>query len=80
MADTDKVNLLQELKRIFRGYRTLNASIKRKLKKLGFTINEHSRHYKLYYPNCSRVVIIPKTCSDYAGGIQIAHEIVRYIP
>ena len=42
------------LKKIFKQYRRMNASIRRALAEIGITVVEGRKHYKLYYNNDDR--------------------------
>ena len=65
------------IKAAFKGYRTLDNTLRNELKELGFVITEDGKHYKMtYYSDNRYVVTIPKTASDgRRGGANIASEI-----
>lgn len=71
-------NIASEIKQIFRDYQRLNSSKKNKLRKLGFTIINQKKHYKLFYKGGKYPFILPKTGSDqHHGGLNLAHVIIR---
>ena len=72
-----KKNFNDTIKDTLRGYRTMTSTIRRKLKKIGFSIDEGGRHYKLRYDN--KIFILSKTASDRRTGIIFAHQILAAI-
>ena len=57
------------LKKIFKQYRRMNASIRRALAEIGITVVEGRKHYKLYYNNDDRYCFpLPKTPSGSRTG------------
>lgn len=64
---------LSELKSILKGYNKVTPNIRRRLKKLGFSIVDGKKHCKVYYgaDECHPYVM-PKTPSDYRVGLNVA--------
>lgn len=59
-----------ELKKIMRGYKTINRSIRKGLESLGFTVILGKTHCKVYFGNnFHNSYTIAKTPSDYRAGM-----------
>lgn len=68
----------KEIKDLFKGYKSLNSEMRKKLEKYGFTITEEGKHYRLTYHGDHRYsTTIAKTGSDNREGMNIATEILR---
>ena len=66
----------EHIKKILKGYRTLNGSLKNELEALGFVISNDGKHYKwTYYGDHRYVETVSKTCSDARAGMNIASSI-----
>lgn len=68
-------SMKNELKKIFRGYRTMTKWVRKKLKHLGLVVVEGSKHYKLFTLCNHYVCTIAKTASDFRSGYNIVHNI-----
>lgn len=79
MSVAEKKMLLKELKRLFKGYRTLNSSLRRQLVNLGFRVDVKGKHYKLYFRELPYPFILAKTPSDRYSGMHFAHDVMRTI-
>ena len=72
MVNTN-LNLLSDLKNIMKGYTKVTPVIRKRLKKLGFSITDGSKHYKVYYgADESHPYVMAKTPSDYRAGLNVA--------
>lgn len=69
----------EEVKRIFKGYKNVTPRMKRDLEKLGFTLTEDGKHYKLTYGNGRYTTSLAKTPSDNRTGGNIASDISNQI-
>ena len=68
------------LKRLFKGYRTLTSPIRQELQRLGFTITDDGKHYKLTYHDDGRYwTAIAKTSSDVRAGNNDSTRLIRMI-
>ncbi len=64
---------LSELKDILKGYNKVTPVIRRRLKKLGFSIVDGRKHYKVYYgADESHPYVMAKTPSDCRAGLNVA--------
>ena len=71
----------QEVKTLFKGYKSMSATMRQALQKLGFEISEDGAHYKLTYGGDSRYrTTIAKTGSDHREGKNIAAVIGKMMP
>lgn len=69
-------NIYNELKKIFRQYRRMNAQIRRKLSVIGITVVEGRKHYKLYFNGDKRHCFsLPKTPSGARTGANAVSRI-----
>jgi hypothetical protein len=70
----------ERIKKIFKDYTKMNASIRSELDDLGFTITEEGKHYKAIYQDDSRYTfVISKSGSDYRSGMNLASDITKKI-
>lgn len=73
--------LAAKIKDLFRGFTSMTPTIKNELQKLGFSIEEGGKHYKLFftgYPDC--FATLPKTGSDRGrGGLNTTRDIIRQL-
>ena len=71
----------QEVKTLFKGYKSMSATMRQALQKLGFEISEDGAHYKLTYGGDPRYrTTIAKTGSDHREGKNIAAVIGKMMP
>ncbi len=69
-----------ELKEILKGYRSMTKATKDGLVRLGFSITEEGKHYKLVYMQDERYgFTLPKTGSDHRGGMNAVSDIAKRI-
>lgn len=69
-----------ELKKLLRGYTSMTKVIRDGLIKLGFSIAEDRKHYKLTYMQDERYgFTLPKTGSDHRGGMNAVSDIAKRI-
>ena len=68
-----------ELKTILKGYKVMNSSLEKKIKKLGFDIERNKNHIILSYFINNKTFEFPlsKTASDYRAGYEQASIIWR---
>ena len=68
----------EALKALLRDYSTLNAPVRRALEKMGFSITDGGKHYKLVYMGDDRYTYtLPASGSDHRGGLNAALDIGR---
>ncbi len=66
----EKETILESLKELLRSYKEMDSTTKSELERLGFTINDDGKHYKLTFRNEQRCpFILSKTGSDHRGGL-----------
>lgn len=69
-----------KIKSLLRNYRSMDAATKAGLEDLGFSISDDGKHYKLVYQDDDRYVFpLPKSGSDYRGGLNSASDIAKRI-
>lgn len=70
----------EEVKRILKGYTKVTPRMKKDLEKLGFSLTEEGKHYKMTYGNGRYTTSLAKTPSDgrHSGG-NIASDIANQI-
>jgi hypothetical protein len=70
----------EKLKKLLRDYSSMTKAVRDGLNELGFIINEDGKHYKLVYMKEPRYTfVLPKTGSDYRGGLNSASDIGKRI-
>lgn len=68
--------LQEEIKLLFKTYRDMDAPTRSALLKLGFSISEDGKHYKVVFQGDGRYTFtLPKTSSDHRAGKNIASDI-----
>lgn len=68
----------EELKEILRGYKNMDKKTQAGLEELGFSIEGDGKHYKLTFREDDRYTFsLPKTGSDYRGGLNAASDISK---
>jgi hypothetical protein len=73
-------SMREKLKQLLRGYRGLDARIRRGLEEMGFSIAEEGKHYKLTFQDDDRYTFtLPKSGSDHRGGLNAASDIGRLL-
>jgi hypothetical protein len=77
-GDTERMR--EQLKELLRGYREMDPRVRRGLEKMGFTISEEGKHYKLIFQDDGRYTFpLPKTGGDQRGGLNAASDIARLL-
>ncbi|TAH35201.1 MAG: hypothetical protein EYC70_13260 [Planctomycetota bacterium] len=70
----------ERLKKLLRGYKSMDARLKRSLEEMGFSVSEDGKHYKLTFQGDDRYTFtLPKTGSDHRGGLNAASDIGRLL-
>jgi len=68
----------KRIKKVLKGYRNMNSSMRQELQEFGFTITEEGKHYKLtFYDDPRYVATMAKTSSDYLAGDNLSSEIIK---
>ncbi|MGY0152685.1 hypothetical protein ACVQ8M_09315 [Edwardsiella tarda] len=79
-ATTEKEERRQLLKRTLTGYRSMDSETKRNLIRLGFSMSNEGKHWKLTYNEDPRYTyILPKTGSDHRGPLNAISDITKII-
>ncbi|MEA9712204.1 hypothetical protein EIQ03_07160 [Xanthomonas campestris pv. raphani] len=74
----DREEILERLKELLRQYTSMTAPVRTEFTNLGFTIYEEGKHYKLLFQDDTRYpFILPKTGSDWRGGLNAFSDIKR---
>ncbi|HAZ61697.1 MAG TPA: hypothetical protein DCY89_09005 [Gammaproteobacteria bacterium] len=69
-----------QLKQLLKGSSGVDAKVRRGLEEMGFTISEEGKHYKIVYQGDDRYTFtLPKSGSDYRGGLNAASDIARLL-
>lgn len=81
MTEEEFKNLKETLKPIFRGYKRIDASMEKKLRKLGFVIVRRKNHYIMSYHIGEKELLIEvdKTPGDFRSGIKTVKDISKVI-
>ncbi len=70
----------ETLKRLFKGYSSMTGPMRQELKRLGFSITEEGKHYKLtYYGDGRYWSAVAKTPSDHRAGDNDSARLIRTI-
>lgn len=77
MAQSDNTRF--ELKKMFRGYRVMTASIRQGLNRLGFSIEDGKTHYKVFFKNNPHPIVISKTASDHRSGLNFVRNAMTVV-
>ena len=71
---------IDQLKGLFKGYRTLTREIRNALIDVGVKITDDGKHYKLtYYDDDRYVLSLPKTSSDHRAGLNFFQQLKEII-
>jgi hypothetical protein len=74
----DREDILYRLKELLRQYTSLTSAVRAELEDIGFIIYEDGKHYKLLYQNDARYpFILPKTGSDWRGGLNAFSDLKK---
>lgn len=79
MNESDFKIFKEKLKPIFRGYKRVNATMKQRLKEMGFSIVRQKNHYILQFSLNGKMIFleIDKTPGDCRSGIKTIRDINR---
>ena len=70
----------EQLKRLLRGTSTIDGKLRRELEDMGFSISEDGKHFKLVFQGDDRYTFtLPKSGSDWRGGLNAASDIGRLL-
>lgn len=68
------------LKTLLRDFRAMDAKVRSGLQDMGFDISEEGKHYKIIFQGDDRYTFtMPKSGSDYRGGLNLAGDISRLL-
>lgn len=68
------------LKTLLRDFRSMDAKVRSALQDMGFDISEEGKHYKIVFQGDDRYTFtMPKSGSDYRGGLNLAGDISRLL-
>jgi len=77
---SNKTDIRIDIKNMFKGYRKMTKSLRRKLRSLGFTVLEGGKHYKLYYlDDFNHPITLSKTASDSRTGLNISSALIHAV-
>lgn len=70
----------EHLKTLLRGMSTITGKMRRELEEMGFSIFEDGKHFKLVFQGDDRYTYtLPKSGSDWRGGLNAASDIARLL-
>lgn len=70
----------KKIKTCLHGYTKFSSSIKKELAEIGFSFSEDGKHIKIVFGEDSRYFgVLSKTGSDFRGGDNTAHDLIRLI-
>lgn len=70
----------EQIKSLLRDYRSMSAKIRSTLEELGFEISDDGKHIKIVFQGDDRYTFtMPKSGSDYRGGLNLASDISRLL-
>lgn len=70
----------EQLKKLLRGMSTIDGKMRRELEEMGFSISEDGKHFKLIFQGDDRYTYtLPKSGSDWRGGLNAASDIARLL-
>lgn len=68
----------EQLKALLRDYRSMTPKLRAVLEELGFEISQEGKHIKIVFQGDDRYTfVMPKSGSDYRGGLNLASDISR---
>lgn len=74
--ESDRDDIESSLRAVLEAYRSMDASKRAQLERLGFTITEEGKHYKAVFMGDGRYTFsIPKTSSDHRSGLNLLSDI-----
>lgn len=70
----------RQLKEALRGYREMSKKVRGVLEDLGFSVENDAKHWRIVYQDDERYTyILPKTGSDYRGGLNAGADIANLV-
>lgn len=70
----------EQLKSLLRGTSSIDPRVRRGLEDMGFNVSEDGKHYKLVFQGDDRYTYtLPKSGSDWRGGLNAAGDIARLL-
>ena len=76
----ERDSILDTLKELLRSYKQMSPALKKELERLGFSVTEEGKHYKLEFRNDKRYhFTLAKTGSDHRGGLNAFSEIKKQL-
>jgi hypothetical protein len=70
----------EHLKKLLRGMTTIDGKLRHELENMGFSISEDGKHFKLVFQGDDRYTYtLPKSGSDWRGGLNAASDIARLL-
>lgn len=70
--------IIKELKKIFKDYKSPTPAIRSELKKIGFSITESGKHHRIHHSDCEEYFCtLPSTGSDRRGGRNCASDTIK---
>lgn len=82
MSEQEFKQLKKSLKPIFRGYRRIDASMEKRLKKLGFGMVRYKNHYIMNYYLCGKELRfeVDKTPGDFRACVfKLTSRVLQYV-
>lgn len=77
---SDNTTLRDRLKSLLRDYKSMDAKCRGVLEEMGFDIFEDGKHIKIVFQGDDRYTYtLPKSGSDYRGGLNAASDIIRLL-
>jgi hypothetical protein len=77
---SERDEIILEVKRLLKDYRSMTGKLKNDLEAVGFDIKEDGNHYKMYFRGERRCpVVLPKSGSDHRGGMNNISALKRQI-
>lgn len=75
---SEREEIIRDLKSVLKQYKSMSAHCRSVLERLGFSILEDGKHYKLVFREDERFpVALAKTCGDTRSGINTVSDIKR---
>lgn len=70
----------EEIKAILRNYKSMDKATQDGLSRMGFTVKDEGKHYKLVFGNDERYTFsLAKSASDHRGGLNLASDISKAV-
>ena len=76
----ERIRYREQIKATLRGYQKMDTKTRKDLEGMGFSISDAGKHYKLVFNDDERYThILPKSGSDYRGGLNAAGDFSRLL-